>query len=306
MAFSDCSDSSDPCIAKARSNAVNSVVQVTSAFAPITLITSNCLQVEVLNLPFKTSYDEINTIFSKYGSILEIILSFKVKENSANCYITFENESDSVSSLAEHERQLNGYEIIVRKINDCETKGKKRMRSDEKPWGLTTASSNDWGSTTTSSAGDWGSSSQSAETNSWGKLNSGFGDGGSRGRGGRGGGRACFNCGDEGHMSRECTKPKAGGGGGGRGGPVTCFKCGEEGHMSRECPKGGGRACFNCGEEGHMSRECTKPREAGRGRGSGRGRGGRTNDSYTNSSSEWGTSCWSNNEANTAAAALDW
>ena len=41
-----------------------------------------------------------------------------------------------------------------------------------------------------------------------------FGGGGRGGRGGRGGGSGCFNCGKEGHMSRECP---SGGGGGGRG-----------------------------------------------------------------------------------------
>jgi len=101
---------------------------------------------------------------------------------------------------------------------------------------------------------------------------------GGMGRGAGGGSRACFKCGEEGHMSRECTSA-------GQSTPKTgnraCFKCGEEGHMSRECPKagesgagrgtgGGSRACFKCGEEGHMSRECPK---AGEGGGGGRGPG---------------------------------
>ena len=75
--------------------------------------------------------------------------------------------------------------------------------------------------------------------------------------------RACFNCGEEGHSSRDCTKPKKQ-----RGGNGTCFKCGESGHMSRDCPNSnndkankGSNTCFNCGESGHMSKECTKPRK---------------------------------------------
>ncbi|KAG1685247.1 putative ATP-dependent RNA helicase DDX4 [Nymphon striatum] len=81
----------------------------------------------------------------------------------------------------------------------------------------------------------------------------------------KGGGndRGCFNCGESGHMSRECPNPKKSGGDD-RG----CFNCGENGHMSRECPnpkKGGGndRGCFNCGESGHMSRECPNPKKSG-------------------------------------------
>ncbi|KAK2704360.1 ATP-dependent RNA helicase vasa-like isoform X2 [Artemia franciscana] len=152
-----------------------------------------------------------------------------------------------------------------------------------------------------------------SNNNSWGRSNGDSGFQGS-GRGGRGEGSSgkCFNCNQEGHMSRECTQPRAergGGRGGGRGGSRACYNCNQEGHMSQECTepraergggrgggRGGSRACFNCQQEGHRASDCTEPR-AERGRGGGRGRGGRGGFGRT----ETTTSDWGDNGTDTAA-----
>ncbi|XP_021379022.1 probable ATP-dependent RNA helicase DDX53 [Mizuhopecten yessoensis] len=72
---------------------------------------------------------------------------------------------------------------------------------------------------------------------------------GSFGGGGGGSDRACYKCGEQGHMSREC--PSAAGGGGG-------FSGGGGGGFSGGGGGGGGdRACYKCGGQGHISRDCT-------------------------------------------------
>lgn len=45
-----------------------------------------------------------------------------------------------------------------------------------------------------------------------------------------GGSRACRNCGQEGHISKDCDQPK-------NMDSVVCRNCDETGHFSKECPK---------------------------------------------------------------------
>ncbi|KAK4008393.1 hypothetical protein OUZ56_013534 [Daphnia magna] len=133
-----------------------------------------------------------------------------------------------------------------------------------------------WGSiSSTSGSGGGGSYGSRGTGGSYGSRGGGRGGGG-----GGGGGRPCYNCQEEGHMSKDCPKPRAGGGRGrgGGGGSVSCYNCNEDGHLSRDCPKpstrGGGRgggsvSCYNCNEDGHISRDCPKPSSRGGGRGGG-------------------------------------
>ena len=72
----------------------------------------------------------------------------------------------------------------------------------------------------------------------------------------------------------------------GRGGRQ-CYNCGESGHISKDCSKPSerkGRECYNCGESGHISRDCSKPSE--RGRRPRRGRGPRRQN-YQGSPPNW-------------------
>jgi hypothetical protein len=65
------------------------------------------------------------------------------------------------------------------------------------------------------------------------------GGGGYSGGGGGGRSMTCYNCNQDGHISRDCPEQRQGGGGGGGSGhSITCYNCNKEGHMSRECPEG--------------------------------------------------------------------
>ncbi|CAH8345177.1 unnamed protein product [Eruca vesicaria subsp. sativa] len=102
----------------------------------------------------------------------------------------------------------------------------------------------------------------------------------SRGRSGRGGG-GCYNCGEAGHLAKDCTD------GGERG---ACYTCGDTSHLARDCVKkpiggergggvarGGGGArgdgCYNCGDSGHLARDCVKKSVGGERVSGGGGRG---------------------------------
>jgi hypothetical protein len=65
-------------------------------------------------------------------------------------------------------------------------------------------------------------------------------------------GMVCFNCGEKGHISRQCANPRVE-----MKDRVRCFNCGKVGHMSFDCPDPRkNKACYNCGSEEHIARDC--------------------------------------------------
>ncbi|KAH6814771.1 Glycosyl hydrolase family protein [Perilla frutescens var. frutescens] len=56
---------------------------------------------------------------------------------------------------------------------------------------------------------------------------------------------ACYNCGEEGHTSVNCTSARR---------KKPCFVCGSFEHNAKQCSKG--RDCFICKQQGHRAKDC--------------------------------------------------
>ncbi|KAK4237767.1 hypothetical protein C8A03DRAFT_15701 [Achaetomium macrosporum] len=128
----------------------------------------------------------------------------------------------------------------------------------------------DWGTGPATNGPEWNDSFGGG--NSFGGENFNItSNGGNEDAGNAGGDRACFNCGETGHVKSDCPKPRVLSG--------ACRRCNQEGHWSKDCPNAPpmqcrecestehlakdcpNRVCKNCGETGHTVSKCERPRK---------------------------------------------
>jgi cellular nucleic acid-binding protein len=63
-------------------------------------------------------------------------------------------------------------------------------------------------------------------------------------------GSSCYKCGQQGHVLKDCTSAASL--------HRDCYKCGQVGHLSKDCPSIPSR-CYNCNSMGHISKDCPSP-----------------------------------------------